>query len=165
VLIRDLATRKVVKQRDTQRWIDEIIWHRDGRSMILNSSSKILQWNLDTNEEQLHSGDVTAVAVSPATGDIHVAQSDGPIEIWKSDFSSMTKTVSGHITGPPKVLAFSKDGAWRASGGDDNVVRVVKQDAGRVLSRSLLWPYRPGSIIGVQPGRRHVGERQLRRHS
>ena len=127
-LIRDLATYEVVNRLDTKKWIKEIVWQHGGRSLVLNADDRALLWNLDTNEHSEHCGGVTAIAVSPATADVHVAIVDGSAEIWKPSFSSMTRAYTGHVSGPPKVLAFSKDGDWLASGGDDNVVRVSNQN-------------------------------------
>ena len=81
-------------------------------------------WNVETNKFREAGREIHGVAVSPVNSDVLLPQRDGYFENWKPDFSAKIDGYLGKIFGFPRAIAFSPDGTFLASGGDQIVLRL-----------------------------------------
>ncbi|NJN99598.1 MAG: WD40 repeat domain-containing protein [Anaerolineales bacterium] len=82
-----------------------------------------------------HSGDVTAVAVSPGPEALlATASHDGTARLWNLETGEEGLTLAGH-SGWVNDVAFNTAGDWLVTAGEDGTVRVWEVASGRELLR------------------------------
>src|SRR5262249_24543744 len=104
-----------------------------------------------------HSKSVNCIAVSPDGRRLVSASADQTLKLW--DITSAgdpraLRTFAGH-TGSVYTAAFSFDGEWVASGGEDNAVHIWETATGREIRR-LAGPTRGVAAVGFSPDGRRV---------
>ena len=115
--------------------------------------SKVTEWRSNTS-------DVNAVALAPDGSLLGIGLANGDIVILSLSGPGNPKTLSGRSAAVTS-LAFSPDGDFMASVGDDSLVRLWSVDgwresrrlALRDAGRSLLCLSGPRVIVGTQTGR------------
>jgi WD40 repeat protein len=88
-----------------------------GRVHLLDAEGRpIRSW--DAGQEALH-----ALSFNPATPEM-LATAGRDVRLWDSNRGALVLTFSKHVQ-PARTLAFSRDGLWLASGGEDHAAFVV----------------------------------------
>lgn len=73
---------------------------------------------------------ISALAVAPRLPQIALASRTGEIIVLDSDSGRLLRRYIAH-DGPVRALAYSRDGKWLASGGDDHIVRLWDGESGK----------------------------------
>ncbi|MFF3322648.1 helix-turn-helix domain-containing protein, partial [Streptomyces sp. NPDC002889] len=80
-----------------------------------------------------HTGEVTAVAVSPDGHTVATGSRDRSARLWAGSGRRVTATVTGH-TGEVYAVAFSPDGKWLATGSADGTAQLSDVGTGRPVA-------------------------------
>jgi WD40 repeat protein len=84
----------------------------------LNGKTKI--WNVETREELTNlsqAGDISTLAFSQDGTLLASGSSEGTVNLWQVEGTSLTPTGLFHLNGFPRFLVFSPDNEWLAGGG------------------------------------------------
>jgi WD40 repeat protein len=95
-----------------------------------------------------HGDEVLGVAYRKGNKEFASASRDGLIRIWSSDPQNAARplrTLAGHA-GPAQSIAYSPDGKWLISGGEDRALRLWQAESGRATS---ALPAHTGPILAV----------------
>ncbi len=134
----DLATGEVLKSFDTRAVsVDSVAWQED-RKVILATKEHVFVWDIDSDQPSDGNYVATAnsIAIPPQSSEIVIGHSRGPIAVVRDSFEVPIEQLVGHASGGARSLAFSSDGHWLASGGDDRTIRIWGR--GQESSRQTL---------------------------
>ena len=113
-------------------------------------------WRLANSEKWLlpgHEAPVAAVAVSPDCSVIATGSLEGKLFLWDHATGTKRATLQGH-TGAINALAFTGDGKWLVSAGDDKTVRLwrafVGQDGHVVVAKANeTWSGHTDAVLAL----------------
>ncbi|HET9621133.1 MAG TPA: serine/threonine-protein kinase [Kofleriaceae bacterium] len=108
--------------------IDWLAFSRDGRWLLAIGSERTHPrlWRVDGGAERTldAASDVLFGDLSPDGGLAVLSHLDGAVTLWSTATGAQVRTL-GHHAGAASHVAFSPDGAWIASAGDDGNVIVT----------------------------------------
>jgi WD40 repeat protein len=109
--------------------VDELIFSNDSQYLIAQERDTLLLWDLSSENPSWipislegHVGHLTDVALSSDNQWIAASSIHDPIAVWKFDDPGIIRYTMHHW-GVDRI-AFSPDGHWLASGGQDNLIRL-----------------------------------------
>jgi WD40 repeat protein len=91
-----------------------------------------------------HTGDVTAVAVSPDGSWLASGSQDDTVRIWDVATGQLRTTLKSRRTRHVNAVTVSPDGSWLAAGGEDGAVRIWDVATGQL--RAALKSRKPGGV-------------------
>jgi WD40 repeat protein/ABC-type sugar transport system substrate-binding protein len=153
LLLRNLETGEIIRQFSAgEAAINSLAFSPDGQTVVTGSQDNaVILWNVATGEEsgrlEGHLAPVRSVVYSPdgtliasGGGNIQISEDrpvDNEIILWNAADGSLLRRLSGH-TASVRGLAFSPDGKWLVSGGDDGKV--------------ILWDVLTGTALHTMIG-------------
>lgn len=79
-----------------------------------------------------HTGNVTAVAISPDNKTVVSTSEDKTIKLWDIKSQELRRTLTGHL-GAVRTVVISPDGKIVASGGDDGTIKLWDLQTGKLI--------------------------------
>ncbi|MBW4516296.1 MAG: protein kinase [Timaviella obliquedivisa GSE-PSE-MK23-08B] len=120
--------------RRHQGRISTVLFHPDRQHILSASDDQTIKvWEIATGQaKQTFEGhhDLTSMACSP--DGLSVLAGDNPIKLWNMTTGHMTRTFEGH-QGAVRAVAFSPDGRFFLSAGDDQLLKLWEVKTGRCL--------------------------------
>lgn len=100
-------------------------------------------------------GEVEAVRINPE-GSIVASSTtnENAIKLWDATTGQLIRALVGH-TGPVRVLVFSSDGAWLASGSNDHTIKLWDVAAGQEL-RTFEGHQHPVLVLDISIDGQHL---------
>jgi eukaryotic-like serine/threonine-protein kinase len=126
VRVWDLATGEITRTLDVGGGVDGLVWRPDGKALVMAGRSdqgepRSCFWRVDENRIEWHPWTTRSVAVSPK-GCVCWGSDSAMVRLGAAA-DSRPLMLSGHV-GQISAVAFSPEGDWIASGGDDRVIRI-----------------------------------------
>jgi WD40 repeat protein/serine/threonine protein kinase len=116
-------------------WVRTVAFSPDGTRLASGGNDQTVKlWDSADGKElrtlKGHSGPVTSVAFSP-DGKRLASAGDTTVKVWDVTDNEETPTLKGHATSWVNDVAFSRDGKWLATAGEDGTVKIWDAMAGQ----------------------------------